>query len=37
MIRRRLEIFANLPLASLDRIALKKRLDELGDSQRAPV
>jgi arsenate reductase len=37
MIRRRLEIFANLPHASLDRIALKKRLDELGDSHRAPV
>ena len=32
MIRRRLEIFVNLPHASLDRIALKKRLDELGDS-----
>ena len=30
MIRRRLEIFANLPFASLDRMALKKRLDELG-------
>ncbi len=37
MIRRRLEIFVNLPHASLDRIALKKRLDELGDSSRAPV
>ena len=37
MIRRRLEIFINLPYASLDRIALKKRLDELGDSSRAPV
>ena len=37
MIRRRLEIFVNLPYASLDRIALKKRLDELGDSSRAPV
>lgn len=37
MIRRRLEIFVNLPHASLDRIALNKRLDELGDSQRAPV
>lgn len=37
MIRRRLEIFINLPHASLDRIALKKRLDELGDSSRAPV
>ncbi|WP_421995172.1 metalloregulator ArsR/SmtB family transcription factor [Reyranella sp.] len=37
MIRRRLEIFVNLPYASLDRLALKKRLDELGDSARAPV
>lgn len=34
MIRRRLEIFVNLPHASLDRIALKKRLDELGDVTR---
>jgi len=37
MIRRRMEIFINLPHASLDRIALKKRLDALGDSARAPV
>jgi protein-tyrosine-phosphatase/DNA-binding transcriptional ArsR family regulator len=37
MIRRRLEIFINLPHATLDRIALKKRLDELGDSARTPV
>lgn len=34
MIRRRLEIFVNLPYASLDRMALKKRLDELGESPR---
>jgi protein-tyrosine-phosphatase/DNA-binding transcriptional ArsR family regulator len=34
MIRRRLEIFAALPFDSLDRIALKARLDELGDSSR---
>lgn len=34
MIRRRLEIFVNLPYASLDRLALKKRLDEIGDSAR---
>ena len=34
MIRRRLEIFVNLPYASLDRMALKKRLDEIGDSAR---
>jgi protein-tyrosine-phosphatase/DNA-binding transcriptional ArsR family regulator len=37
MIRRRLEIFVNLPHASLDRIALKNRLNELGDSSRAPA
>lgn len=30
-LRRRLEAFTNLPLASLDRIALKARLDELAD------
>lgn len=34
MIRRRLEIFINLPQASLDGMALKKRLDELGDVTR---
>ena len=37
MIRRRLEIFINLPYASLDRMALKKRLDQLGDSTRVPA
>ena len=30
-LRRRLEIFAALPFASLDRMALKARLDELAD------
>jgi arsenate reductase len=34
MIRRRLEIFTSLPFASLDRIALKARLDEIGDTAR---
>lgn len=34
MIRRRLEIFISLPYASLDRMALKRRLDELGDVTR---
>ena len=34
MIRRRLEIFANLPFASLDQMALKARLDKLSDSTR---
>lgn len=33
-IHNRLSIFVSLPLASLDRLSLKKRLDELG--QRAP-
>ena len=37
MIRRRLEIFMNLPFASLDRMALRVRLDELGDSSKASV
>jgi protein-tyrosine-phosphatase/DNA-binding transcriptional ArsR family regulator len=37
MIRRRLDIFVNLPHASLDRIAMKKHLDEIGDSSRAPA
>lgn len=34
MIRRRLETFISLPFGSLDRMALKARLDELGDSSR---
>ena len=34
MIRRRLEIFVNLPYASLDQMALKARLDELGDASK---
>jgi len=34
MIRRRLEAFTSLPFDSLDRMALKARLDELGDSAR---
>lgn len=32
MIERRLEIFAALPLRSLDRLSLKRRLDDLGRS-----
>jgi ArsR family transcriptional regulator, arsenate/arsenite/antimonite-responsive transcriptional repressor / arsenate reductase (thioredoxin) len=32
MIRRRLEIFCSLPFASLDRMAVKARLDEIGES-----
>ena len=34
MIRRRIEIFTSLPFASLDRMALKARLDEIGDTAR---
>lgn len=34
MIRRRLEIFVSLPFASLDRMAIKARLDEIGDTAR---
>jgi protein-tyrosine-phosphatase/DNA-binding transcriptional ArsR family regulator len=34
MVRRRLEVFASLPFASLDRMAVKARLDEIGDTQR---
>ena len=32
MIRRRIEIFTSLPFATLDRMALKARLDEIGDT-----
>lgn len=34
MIRRRLEAFTSLPFGSLEKMALKARLDELGDSAR---
>ncbi len=34
MARRRIEIFINLPFEKLDRMALKKRLDEIGDTVR---
>jgi arsenate reductase len=32
-LHRRIELFAALPIKSLDRIALKKRLDEIGDHE----
>jgi len=32
MIRRRIEIFTSLPFAQLDKLALKARLDQIGDS-----
>jgi len=31
---RRINLFVNLPIASIDRIALKKRLDEIGSAGR---
>jgi arsenate reductase len=34
MIRRRIEIFTSLPIRSLDRMALKARLDEIGDTTK---
>lgn len=34
MIRRRIEIFTSLPFASLDRMAVKARIDEIGDTTR---
>ncbi len=36
-LRRRLEIFTALPFASLDRLALKRRLDEIGVGMRPRV
>ncbi len=37
MIRRRLEAFTSLPFGTLERMALKARLDELGDSSKFAV
>jgi protein-tyrosine-phosphatase/DNA-binding transcriptional ArsR family regulator len=37
MIRRRIEIFTSLPFASLDKMAVKARLDEIGDTARISV
>jgi protein-tyrosine-phosphatase/DNA-binding transcriptional ArsR family regulator len=34
MIRRRIEIFTSLPFAALDKMALKARLDEIGDTAK---
>lgn len=34
MIRRRIEVFTALPIASLDRATLKSPLDEIGDTTR---
>jgi arsenate reductase len=35
MLQRRIELFAALPVESLDRMSLKKRLDEIGASEHA--
>lgn len=37
MVRRRIEIFISLPFATLDRMAVKARLDEIGDTARIPA
>lgn len=37
MVRRRLEAFISLPFGTLERMALKARLDELGDSSKFAV
>jgi protein-tyrosine-phosphatase len=36
MLSNRISIFVNLPLASLDRLALQKRLKEIGQAKTAP-
>ena len=36
-LRRRIEIFTSLPFASLDRMAIKARLDEIGGGTRVPI
>jgi protein-tyrosine-phosphatase len=33
MLNNRISIFVNLPLASLDKLSLKKRLDEIGKTK----
>lgn len=37
MLNNRIGIFINLPMASLDRLSLQKRLDEIGKAQSAPA
>jgi arsenate reductase (thioredoxin) len=36
MLRRRIELFTSLPLQSIERLALKKKLDDIGWSTPAP-
>jgi arsenate reductase len=35
MLYNRISLFVNLPLASIDRLSLKKRLDQIGTSKQA--
>jgi hypothetical protein len=35
MLTRRIDIFANLPITSLDRLSLQRKLDEIGKTQAA--
>jgi arsenate reductase len=37
MLRNRISIFASLPIAGLDRLALQRRLDEIGAAKGQPV
>jgi protein-tyrosine-phosphatase len=37
MLNNRISLFMNLPMASLDRLALQKRLDEIGRPKSAPA
>jgi len=34
LLQRRIELFANLPVRSLDRMSLQKRLDEIGTPEK---
>jgi arsenate reductase len=36
-LKRRVELFASLPIASLDRMSLKRRVDEIGSDAHAPA
>ena len=36
-LKRRIELFASLPLASLDRMSLKRRMDEIGADANTPA
>ena len=37
MLTNRISIFTSLPLASLDRLALQKHLDDIGQRREAPA